>query len=158
MVALTPGRATALLALLAHLALAEPVVPQQYIANTPQGSAVATSAPPRAPPASSGISVDHDGFFDDHLDADVAEMMSEDMAWAYILDGGEMRRIKLSAVEEDKETWDCDVRSWVRAPDLAPGKSVPADVRLAMNGSACGDVQSWAVGAVMKERAVLKVL
>jgi hypothetical protein len=53
--------------------------------------------------------------------------------------------------------WACDVRSWVRAPDLSPGATVPAEVRLAMNGSACADVVSWGVGLSMRERGAMKV-
>jgi hypothetical protein len=56
-----------------------------------------------------------------------------------------------------KTIWACDVRSWVRAPDMAPGITVPAEVRLAMNGSACAEVESWSVGLALKERGVLKV-
>ena len=56
-----------------------------------------------------------------------------------------------------RPVWDCDVRSWVRAPDLFPGATVPAEVRLAMNGSACSDVVGWKVGLSLNERGMMKV-
>jgi hypothetical protein len=54
-------------------------------------------------------------------------------------------------------TWECDVRAWARAPDLAPGGVFPVQARLAANGSACVDIVGWAVGLTMKERAVAKL-
>lgn len=53
--------------------------------------------------------------------------------------------------------WQCDVRAWTRAPDLSPGKVLPADARLAANGSACGDIVKWEVGMRLKERALIKI-
>ncbi|WVF70139.1 hypothetical protein IAT40_004927 [Kwoniella sp. CBS 6097] len=53
--------------------------------------------------------------------------------------------------------WACDVRSWVRAPDLRPDTVIPAEARLAVNGSACGDIVGWDVGLRFKERAIVKI-
>lgn len=63
----------------------------------------------------------------------------------------------LGGVNDTKPTWDCDVRVWTRAPDLSPGKAIPADARLAANGSACGDIVKWEVGMRLKERALIKM-
>ena len=54
------------------------------------------------------------------------------------------------------EPWQCDVRAWTRAPDLYPGTTLPGEARLALNGSDCGDVLSWAVGLRLRERAIIK--
>lgn len=69
-----------------------------------------------------------------------------------------------SALQDDQRTndtypapWDCDIRAWVRAPDLQPGATIPAEVRVTMNGSMCGDIKGWSVGLQMKERGLLKV-
>ena len=59
--------------------------------------------------------------------------------------------------EADPGVWACDVRSWVRAPDMSPGATVPGEVRLAMNGTACAEVKSWSVGLALKERGAMKV-
>ncbi|ORY28977.1 hypothetical protein BCR39DRAFT_588501 [Naematelia encephala] len=59
-------------------------------------------------------------------------------------------------VQSTAESWPCEVRSWVRAPDLAPSGTFPAQARLALNGSACGDVVGWQVGLRYKERAIIK--
>lgn len=53
--------------------------------------------------------------------------------------------------------WDCEVRAWVRAPDLRPSASFPAQARLAANGSDCGDIERWEVGLRFKERAIIKL-
>jgi len=53
--------------------------------------------------------------------------------------------------------WACDVRSWTRAPDLAPGVVVPAETRLAVNGTDCKDIIGWKVGLRYKERAIVKL-
>nr|XP_031857950.1 uncharacterized protein CI109_006662 [Kwoniella shandongensis]KAA5525022.1 hypothetical protein CI109_006662 [Kwoniella shandongensis] len=71
--------------------------------------------------------------------------------------------IESSSVEEANSPpththeWSCDVRSWVRAPDLTPGVVHPAEARLAVNGSDCGDIQRWDVGLRFKERAIVKM-
>jgi len=57
----------------------------------------------------------------------------------------------------DDGEWDCDIKAWTRAPDLIPGHSIPAETRLWMNGSACGDVVGWEVGMRMLERAIIKI-
>jgi hypothetical protein len=60
--------------------------------------------------------------------------------------------------DERLETkWDCTLRGWVRAPDLAPSQTFPGEARLAANGSACGDIKAWSVGLRMKERAIVKL-
>jgi hypothetical protein len=56
---------------------------------------------------------------------------------------------------EDPE-WACSIRAWTRAPDLSPGVVVPAETRLVLNGSACGDVVKWEAGLRFKERAIIK--
>jgi hypothetical protein len=53
--------------------------------------------------------------------------------------------------------WACDIRAWTRAPDLYPGAKVPAEARLAVNGSACGDIVGWEAGLRYKERAIIKM-
>jgi len=59
--------------------------------------------------------------------------------------------------EKIDTTWNCTLRGWVRAPDLAPSRVSPGEARLAANGSACGDIEAWAVGLRMKERAIVKL-
>ncbi|OCF30469.1 hypothetical protein I316_07905 [Kwoniella heveanensis BCC8398] len=63
----------------------------------------------------------------------------------------------LDAVSIEDAKWACDVRSWVRAPDLKPDSVIPAEARLAVNGSACGDIVGWDVGLRFKERAIVKI-
>lgn len=79
---------------------------------------------------------------------------------ALLKGGGEIQHVwannELVNASASENIWDCDVRPWVRAPDLAPGISVPGEVRLAMNGSDCGDVVGWSVGLTMMERGVMK--
>jgi hypothetical protein len=53
--------------------------------------------------------------------------------------------------------WDCDIRSWTRAPDLMAGHQIPAETRLVLNGTECGDVEGWEVGLRLKERAIIKM-
>lgn len=53
-------------------------------------------------------------------------------------------------------TFDCYPAGWVRAPDLYPGLSTPADARLYLNGTECDQVVKWEVGLRFKERAILK--
>jgi hypothetical protein len=59
--------------------------------------------------------------------------------------------------ERLENEWDCTLRGWVRAPDLAPSQTFPAEARLAANGTACGDIEAWSVGLRMKERAIVKL-
>lgn len=61
-----------------------------------------------------------------------------------------------NVTEEEEPTWECDLRAWTRAPDLTPGSVIPAEARLAVNGSACEDVVKWEVGLRYKERAIIK--
>lgn len=63
----------------------------------------------------------------------------------------------LDGLNDTKPTWECDVRVWTRAPDLSPGRVIPADARLAANGSACGEIVKWEVGMRLKERALIKM-
>lgn len=53
--------------------------------------------------------------------------------------------------------WNCEVRAWTRAPDLSPNAAVPAEARLALNGSACTDIIGWKAGLRFKERAIVKL-
>lgn len=59
--------------------------------------------------------------------------------------------------ERLENKWDCTLRGWVRAPDLAPSQTFPAQARIAANGSACRDIEAWSVGLRMKERAIVKL-
>ena len=74
-----------------------------------------------------------------------------------------LSEVSLDSEEHDtppnlrKPKWECDVRSWVRAPDLYPGAKLPADARLSLNGTECGDVVGWSVGLRLKERATVKM-
>lgn len=40
---------------------------------------------------------------------------------------------------------------------LSPSGSFPAQARLALNGSHCGDIMRWQVGLRFKERAIIKL-
>jgi hypothetical protein len=77
------------------------------------------------------------------------------------IDGESGNTIPCSYLDEDLDVnnteWDCDIKSWTRAPDLIPGHSIPAETRLWMNGSACKDVIEWEVGMRMLERAIIKI-
>lgn len=53
--------------------------------------------------------------------------------------------------------WDCDIRSWTRAPDLIPGHQIPGETRLWVNGTGCKDIELWELGLRLKERAIVKV-
>ncbi|KIR59102.1 hypothetical protein I314_05086 [Cryptococcus bacillisporus CA1873] len=70
-------------------------------------------------------------------------------------DTNNINTVELDAASADE--WDCDIRSWVRAPDLAPGHVHPAEARLAMNGSSCGEIVRWEVGLRFRERAIIKL-
>jgi len=79
------------------------------------------------------------------------------------IDGESGNTIPCSYLDDDSDhvssntEWDCDIKAWTRAPDLIPGHSIPAETRLWMNGSACGDVVRWEVGMRMLERAIIKI-
>jgi hypothetical protein len=59
--------------------------------------------------------------------------------------------------KSNEEEWDCEVRTWTRAPDLIPGNTIPAETRLALNGTQCSDIIGWQIGLRMKERALIKI-
>jgi hypothetical protein len=53
--------------------------------------------------------------------------------------------------------WNCSIRGWVRAPDLAPDMHTQADARLVFDhGEDCRDVRRWAVGLRLFERSMVK--
>ncbi len=55
------------------------------------------------------------------------------------------------------DAWDCIVRGWVRAPDLAPDMRTQADARLVLaDGNGCGNIRRWDVGLRPFERSVCK--
>ena len=56
----------------------------------------------------------------------------------------------------NETAFDCYPAGWVRAPDLYPGLSTPADARLYLNGTKCDQFIKWEVGLRFKERAILK--
>lgn len=60
-------------------------------------------------------------------------------------------------LNSEEVEWACDVRAWVRAPDLQPNFTTEADARLAMNGTDCVDVKSWNVGLRYRERQGLRL-
>lgn len=72
-------------------------------------------------------------------------------------DDVEMIEVYGAVANNTTPAWQCDVRAWTRAPDLSPGKVLPADARFAANGSACGDIVKWEVGMRLKERALIKM-
>lgn len=55
-------------------------------------------------------------------------------------------------------SWSCEVRAWVRAPDLQPLLVSSADARLLLNGTGCEDIVKWEVGLEYKERSIVKIL
>jgi hypothetical protein len=63
----------------------------------------------------------------------------------------------LRSVAEAGDEWDCDVRSWTRAPDLIPGHQIPGETRLWLNGTGCRDIERWELGLRLKERAIVKM-
>jgi hypothetical protein len=64
----------------------------------------------------------------------------------------------LDDLADDKVAeWDCDIRSWTRAPDLIPGHQIPGETRLWVNGTGCKDIELWELGLRLKERAIVKV-
>ncbi|WVW78720.1 hypothetical protein I302_100680 [Kwoniella bestiolae CBS 10118] len=58
--------------------------------------------------------------------------------------------------KEESVKWKCEIRSWVRAPDLRPSAIIPAETRLSANGSDCEDIERWEVGLRFRERAIVK--
>ncbi len=53
--------------------------------------------------------------------------------------------------------WDCDLRTWVRAPNLAPNMRATGDARYVANGTDCADIVKWDVGLVYKERSIVRL-
>lgn len=54
--------------------------------------------------------------------------------------------------------WACDIKAYVRAPDLFPNALLQGDARLMANGSDCTDMVGWQLGLVLKERAIVRLL
>jgi hypothetical protein len=63
----------------------------------------------------------------------------------------------LLATSAPEDEWDCDVRSWTRAPDLIAGHQIPGETRLWLNGTGCRDIERWELGLRLKERAIVKM-
>jgi hypothetical protein len=61
------------------------------------------------------------------------------------------------SADDNVAEWDCDIRSWTRAPDLIPGHQIPGETRLWVNGTGCKDIELWELGLRLKERAIVKV-
>lgn len=62
------------------------------------------------------------------------------------------------AKERDRAFWErvsCDLRGWVRAPDLAPGV-VPGEARLSARGEV-DRIAKWGLELVFKERSCYSV-
>ena len=53
--------------------------------------------------------------------------------------------------------WACDIRTWVRAPDLTPNLRATGDARVVMNGTDCADIVKWDVGLILKERSIVRL-
>jgi len=53
--------------------------------------------------------------------------------------------------------WACDIRTWVRAPDLAPNLRATGDARIVANGTDCADIIKWDVGLIFKERSIVRL-
>jgi hypothetical protein len=51
----------------------------------------------------------------------------------------------------------CDIRAWVRAPDLRPSSSLPAEIRISATGAGAKDIAGLSVGLRLKERAIVKM-
>jgi hypothetical protein len=85
------------------------------------------------------------------------DFVSGDGTFNILLDGVHVADSTDSGANHTAPAWQCDVRAWTRAPDLSPGVVLPADARLAANGSACGDIVKWEVGMRLKERALIKM-
>ena len=60
-------------------------------------------------------------------------------------------------LQETAGSWKCDVRAWVRAADLEPNSVTEAHARLAANGTACADLESWSVGLRYKQRMITRL-
>ena len=59
--------------------------------------------------------------------------------------------------EEVVHGWNCDIRPWVRAPDLSPNLLSTADARLIADGADCVDLVKWEVGLRYNERSLVKL-
>lgn len=53
--------------------------------------------------------------------------------------------------------FNCEVRSWVRSPDLLPSQIQPAQVRWNLNGSDCTEFVKAEVGLRFRERSLVKI-
>jgi hypothetical protein len=53
--------------------------------------------------------------------------------------------------------WACDIRTWVRAPDLAPNLRATGEARVVTNGTNCVDIVKWDVGLILKERSIVRL-
>ena len=53
--------------------------------------------------------------------------------------------------------WACDIRTWVRAPDLAPNLRATGDARFVANGTDCPDIVKWDIGLNFKERSIVRL-
>lgn len=65
-------------------------------------------------------------------------------------------QIPLQAVESERP-FSCDIRAYVRAPDLYPGQRAHGEARLAANGSSCDELISWNLVLRMRERSVARL-
>ncbi|WVQ97749.1 hypothetical protein IAU59_004863 [Kwoniella sp. CBS 9459] len=98
----------------------------------------------------------HVPFFN-HIEEASAHLLSAIHSESESGDVGTEESPSTTQTEQIDSRWACDVRSWVRAPDLRPGTVIPAEARLAVNGTACGDIFGWDVGLRFKERAIAKI-
>jgi len=62
-----------------------------------------------------------------------------------------------SAPAEAVAPWACDIRTWVRAPDLAPNLRATGEARAVTNGTGCVDIVKWDVGLILKERSIVRL-
>ena len=61
------------------------------------------------------------------------------------------------APAEAAAPWACDIRTWVRAPDLAPNLRATGEARVVTNGTDCVDIVKWDVGLTLKERSIVRL-
>ena len=64
---------------------------------------------------------------------------------------------EVGALLSSNNDWQCDIRCYVRAPDLRPIGVFDGDARLRFHGSSCAELERWSVGLRLKERAVVRV-
>lgn len=63
----------------------------------------------------------------------------------------------LSSSTTTTTPFDCEVRSWVRSPDLLPSQIQPAQARWSLNGSDCSEFVKAEVGLRFRERSLVKI-